>query len=385
MTDPLSPEVVAALPKRVRDQRVRMIAAFDAVDALLRRLGVQGLQRLSRSSTHELQAMAQTAHNAKLVRIEREIERLATLAQGYLDRDPLFTTVAWRTTINRIWLLVRVARRRHEDGQLPSEMLDVLGIARRTYVILDESLDLQCLGCSAWRTDTGFIGITAWLDCEDRPELLQVTVARPTMHFGEEPQRLWRYDLNDAVTLTMETLGQGAWQFTHGKCSSDNRLSIHAELEVSEAPYRGQRAYSRWQVNSGSALIERLRAARLDPFAGDAVVPVFFQDMRWSELTIDETRQQARATVTLPKGGMVPIVVPLRVENNLLVDNLERLFGGESPPADGLFGQVYLADDGVVFMPFTAVYDQQIKLKGQGTQQHAVHLGLESLENVKRC
>ena len=68
-----------------------MDAATVAIDKRMFRLGKQGLQRLTWSSVVDLRALAKTAHNAAMIRLERELDVLATHVERYMNRDPLFT------------------------------------------------------------------------------------------------------------------------------------------------------------------------------------------------------------------------------------------------------------------------------------------------------
>ncbi len=377
------------LPKRVRDQLERMGRALDAIDALLRRLALQGLQRMSSSSSAELLALSQTAHNAGLVRIERQLEALATHVRRYTQRDPLFSMGDYAGAINQVWLLSRAVRRRREEGTLPAEMLDLVGEARRTYTVVDEPMHLQPLGAWGWHTDSGFIGITVAMWCEGRDDLLQVTNARPAMHFGTDPAALLRMHISETVGRSMRDLAHGAWLFEGAKLSRDGRLSIHRDLRVSEGAYKGGRAYAACDVEDWRQLLDRLRDQERAPVRAPTEAPLLaYVRPAFTDL-LDVDHKRARAGCTLADARRMPLrlSVPLRGENNLLVDNLERLYGtgvrvGAEP--EGLFGRVSVSGGALVFHPYTAVFPDGITLRKGGLRRvHEVHLSLESLEKAR--
>lgn len=377
------------LPKRERDQVARMERAFAAIDALLARLGQQGLQRVSRASATELAALKQTAHSAGLIRIERELELLTTLLRRYLERDPLFTVDAYGAAINRVWLLNRAARARREAGDRPSSMLELIGEARRSYVELERELVLQPLGASGWVSDTDFVGVTVYFHASDEDRLLQASNAKPCMYFGRDPRRLLFQQLSDHVDRTIYELAHGAFVFRKAKISSDGRLSLHRELGVAPAPGIGAQAYQSLAVSDWIELVERLRRRELDPVARGRPLFAYLEPAGYGPLEIDEKR--ARATLELVDGRGAPLLlaVPLRPENNFLVDNLERMAltspRKENLRPDGLFGRAWASRGVLEFAPITAIYHEPITLRMRGEAQlHELHLSLEPLDRVVR-
>lgn len=378
------PDVLAALPKRKRDQIERMAEAFDAIDALLHRLGLQGLQRMSRASADELGALGQTAHNAGLITIERELNRLTTLLTRALERDPLFDMHDWQATQSRIWMLARRARARFEAGALPDDMLGLIGVARRSYAPVDGPLELQALGADGWVSDTGFVGVTVHYAAEDGA-LYQAVNARPTLHFGDDPVRLLRWPAHDALDESLGELSHGAWRFEGARVSLDRRLSIHKDLRVHPAPYVGGRAYGAVHAPDWRAALERLRRTPV----GQPTL-VYLEPTAMSVVETDHTRNRARAVARDAHGARLHVEAALRAENNLLIDNLERMYGprrdGAAPRCDGLFGRLDLTGDGLRLSPITGVWVQPLKLaRRRRPAHHTVHLSLESLEGARRA
>lgn len=388
-TDDAIPHDTDGMAKRLVDQLGRMADAFDAIDELLHRLGVQGLQRMSAASADELAALGQTAHNAGLYAIERELTRLSTLVQRALGRDPLFEMAAYQATINRVWLINRRARARFAEGTLPEDMSDLIGVARRSYTPIDEPLELQALGADGWVSDTGFLGLTIHYAAADG-RLFQAVAARPTMHFGTDPTRMLYWPAHDALEQTLGDLSHGAWRFDGAKASADARLSLHQDLRIRPAPYVGGRAYAALHAADWRAVVERLRAADVHPVGGGEAPLVYVEPAAVGPVEADVKRGRARAVARDEAGAQLDIEVPLRRENNLLVDNLERMYGprrGEAaPPCDGLLGRVRVADDRVLLAPISGVWSRPLKLSRRGRPaHHTVHLSLESLEGARHA
>ncbi len=385
------------MTKRETEKLARMSRALDAVDGLLRRLARQGLQRMSRASADELRALSQTAHNAGLIRIERQLEVLSTQVRRYLDRDPLFSMRGYAGAINQVWLLARATRRAREAETPLEDLVGLVGEARRTYLQVEEPLDLQPLGAWGWHTDTGFIGITIAMWTPGREGLLQVTNARPAMHFGTDPAALLRLPVSPTVGKSIRDLSHGAWRFEGAKLSRDGRLSIHQELVVTEAPYSGAQAYDALATDDWRTLLDRLRDLDRAPVRPTAEAPLLaylrpaFADL----LHVDAKRATASCTLADVRRMPLRLTVPLRAENNLLVDNLERLYGTGTrvpvrghprvcTPPEGIFGRVSIADGTLTFLPHTARFPAGITLRKGGLRKvFSVHLSLESLEGAR--
>lgn len=379
----------AKLSKAERDKLARMEEAFDKIDQLLFRLALQGLQRMSRSSAIELKALEQTAHNAGLVTIKRQLETLITYVERYLDRDPLFTMQSYMSAINRIWLLNNMARRRHAMGQTSEEMADVIGEARRSYTELKEPLLLQPLGATGWVTDTNFVGITVYFYADGKPDMIyQASNTKPCEYFGDDPKRLLNMDISDYVKFTISDVAHGAFVFERAKVSRDGRLSLHKDLKVKQAPYIGARAYEALAVKNWIELTTRLRNAEVHPALSAEPSLVFIEPAQYGKLTIDDKHALAYCELFDQNGASILLEVSLRKENNLLVDNLELMLGKKRKLLpNALFGKAWVADGRVKFFPYTGIYhsvvqpDEKSKKKqAKNIARNEIHLTLESLK-----
>jgi len=360
--------------------------AFDKVDGLLFRLGQTGLQRMSESSAIELQALAQTAHNAGLIKIEREIGVLGAHVQRYLTRDPLFRLAAYQRTVNRIWLLNRTARGHFDAGADLDALREVVGEARRRYERVERPLEMQILGASGWVSDSDFVGVTLFYQGVEPAEIYQISCVRPTMYFGAEPRRLLHQPLSDALPFTVHDLSHGSFTLHGAKMSRDRRLSVHRDLGIADAPTRGLRVYDAVRVGSWSALLDRLRNLQLRPDPGSAEALVYVEPAIIGRLSLDDKRSVATLPLRDATGAEMQITVSLTADRNALVDNLERVVSpdhGLRP--EGFFGRAWVSGGRLCFFPFTAVYHQPLVLQLRGERRvHEIHLSLEPLTKVRR-
>lgn len=350
-----------------------MEAALGRIDAAIGRWTMAGLGRLDAGAGAEIEALRQMAHHGGLVRIERELKALGAVIDRWVQRDPAFRPDAFLGGLMRVHGLMAAARR--VNGADDATRRAVLGEARRVYEPVGGPLVVAALGASAWRTDSGFVGVTVALATDDT--VLQVSATRPEMAMPT-PQGLWRMPLSESSGLSASDLASGAFQLTGARVSSDRRLSMAAGLIVRRAagppdpwaPFRAER----WQT-----LAQRWQDAPLD------LVPV--AESQWALLVapevgnsvVDEVRNEVRVALRDPVGAEAHVAIPLRADTAILRANLLAL-AGRRP--DGIFGRVDVSARGLRFDPWTALFDAPVRTRAGPV--NALHLGLDALVSGSR-
>lgn len=376
---------MSPLGKAAAERRERLGEAVTTVERVLFRLARQGLSRASPTTVSELQALAQTAHAAGMVRCERDLAALATTVRHYLDRDPNFRERRYTDRLTRVLLRNAAARGVFDEGGDPRDAREALGEARRTYVPADRVLHVQALGAAGWVTDSDFVGITVHLRCEGR--VLTLANARPVAYFGNEPRRLFRQPFSDRIDVSVEELAHGAHTLEGARLASDGRLSLSPEGAVRPAAWTA-RAWEGRVAERWSEAVGVLRTLCRDPLDGGASALLMLRPFGWGPVRVDEIQGAAHATLRDDRDAVVRIQVPLRPENNLLIDNLITLGRRPDLRPDGLFGRLAATARGLVFEPMTAIYDRPVTLSGRGRVKRRdvdeVHLGLEDVERVQR-
>ncbi|MFT5458982.1 MAG: hypothetical protein ACI9K2_005492 [Myxococcota bacterium] len=367
--------------RRAAERLALLDRALDAVDMLLRSVARQGLQRLTESSEAEIRATGQRARFGGLIRLERQLEGLATLAERYRSRDPLFRTGQFATALNRAWLLAQAIRAHRQAGREPD--VSLLGELRRSYLPVAGALDVVAIAAIGWVTDSDFVGITVHFATEEG--LLQASNAKPCMYFGRDPSRLLWQPLSEHVPIAVADLAHGAFALHEARVSADGRLSIHRDLRIEPAPPRGRLAYSGVEVGGWGAIVERLRAGAVDPLGGADATMVFVEPHGWGPVSVDDTTARLRQPLTDGSGARMWIDIPLAAHTSLLVDNLRALRSPNAPRPDGLVGRATVAAGELRFEPHTAVFFDAVELRDRRKRRvHEVHLGLERLPGAER-
>ena len=361
----------------------RAPAALDRIDDALFRLAEEGLERAGEARLAELAALAQTAHHARLVHLERELQALGTVLRRYVDRDPTFRPAEAGAISNRIWLLVAKGREALARPSGVGELQDALGVLRRRYEPVAGTLRVEALGASGWVSDTGFVGITAYLAAAEG-EVLQASVARPVTLIGPNPARLLYQPLSEVMPVTMFDLAHGAWMLDDVRRSADGRLSLHSQLAAAPAAPTGAARYARHLVDHAAAIVERLGEGELDPLGGRASALVYLQPARLQAVVHNEVRARVSAEVVDRAGAVLRVEVPVRPEHDILVENLARLAGARGPFPVGMFGRAWLAGGDVGFLPISATFDAPVPLRARGRAAvHELHLSIERLAEDK--
>ena len=373
------------MDKRTADTLERMRAATVQLDRLQLELARQGLQRLTRASLPELEAAAQVAHHARLTTLQRELLSLRTETERFLDRDPLFRTDAWIDRVGRLSLRVDALRTRLDQGALPDALVDLVGTPRRTYVAVDDALEIHPLGMSGWVTDSDFVGVTTTFYSPTTEQLVMASVTRPTHYFGTDPARLAWQSVSDSITRSMRELAHGAWRVEGARVSHDGRLSLAGEAYVMPVASTGARALDPIRCDDALEVLQRLGDGRIDPLAPRTPPWVYLELAHYGRCTFDDTHGTATVLARDRRGLPLRLRVRLAPHEQLLGRNLERLADPRSRP-DGLVARAFADRDHLDLAPITAVYHQPVTQRvGRRTlQSHMVHLGLEPLDKVER-
>jgi hypothetical protein len=352
---------------------------LERVRDMLRRLVEGGVERASRGLVEELREVARIAHQGRLARIERVLVALSTQVERWNERDPQFRLGAWVDAINRLWWSVAAASRVLDDPQAgEARQAEVLGVSRRKYTPVDGTLTVAALGASGWVSDSGYAGITVHLWDVAGRRALTATQARPSSLVDGDPRRLLFHPVSEVSLLTVHELAHGAWELDDVRLSADGRLSLHAGLVAVPRPPLGPAAYGAFAVQGAAALIDRLAEAELDPTAASVGVLAWVPLSAVRGVVVDETSAQAAAELVDRGGVPIRVVVPVRPERDLLLDNLARLARGPVPV--GVFGRATLSGGELRLDPYTAVFDEPVRLAFRRPGQvQEVHLGLEPL------
>lgn len=357
----------------------RVPAALEQISGLVRRLANHGLQRTTTTTVQEIRVIAAVAHHARLVRLERELERLAAQIHRYLQRDPSLRVGRVVETANRVWLLISETQRALATARQPADLEPVAGIPRRRYEPVEGSIEVWPAAAAGWVTESGYVGVTVHLWVPQQQRAWLATVVRPDRVVGPDPTRLLSQDVGGQ---TLRHLCHGAWILDGVKLSSDLRLSLHAGLSAAPSAAPGGQALEPLLVGGLDGIVDRLRCGALDPVTGIGTARAYLEAPRLGSVQLDETQARARSVVWDVDGRSAPLVVPIRPEHDVLIDNLELIGQGRWVP-DGLVLEATLVGSSLSIRPLTAVYHEPVRLPRVGLT-HLVHLTIEPLARAKR-
>jgi hypothetical protein len=137
-------------------------------------------------------------------------------------------------------------------------------------------------------------------------------------------------------------------------------------------------------VDHAAAIVERLGDEELDPIGGRASALVYLEPARIQAVGINEVHARVTAEIVDRTGAVLKVVVPVRPENDQLVENLVRLSTPGAPRVLGVFGRAWLAGGDLGFLPITATFEAPVTLRARrGVAVHELHLSIERLAEDK--
>ncbi|MBX2798722.1 MAG: hypothetical protein KTR31_13660 [Myxococcales bacterium] len=361
----------------------RIRPALNQVSSALRSLAEHGLQRATQATVREISAVAQTAHHARLVRLQRDLDALATAVRRYLERDPAFRPAKFVELVSRVWLLLGAIERALSTARAVADLEPITGVPRRRYDLVDEELHVVAVAASGWVTDSGYVGVTSHLYDLQHQRFLQASMVRPDRMVGPDPTRMLSMTVSDVTPTTMQELCHGAWTLGTVKLSSDLRVSLHGELVIVPTAPVGRSALDPLVVTHAAQIVDRLQSSQLDPVAGVGSTLVLLEPVVVSDVVVDDTQARATAVIRDGQGARLSVTVSIRPENDLLIDNLRALMDEQWRP-DGLVARATVAGRSLLLTPLTAVYAQPVTLGRRVGSTHLVHLTIESLARASR-
>jgi hypothetical protein len=283
---------------RSRDQ------ILSAVGQVVGELVVLGLSRLSRATPERLRTLAVSAHGVDLPRLEHLLRGLATEIDLALSRD------AQADAANLLAQAARVDALRRGLVRRPSAHL--IGQHQTAYEPVGD-LELVGLGARAWRTGTGFSGLTVYFWDRSADSIATWTDARPLTIAGFDPVARFRAEgpwsgLTSPAEASRKALRVvGAWRNRQGRLSGrpGTRALALGPSPIDQIPAR---------VDDWSTLVPRVRrvfgGGFHDRCEQDAVV--LLAPAQWGPGAFDPVRQE-QIRVVWDKAGR-PLALALRHE-----------------------------------------------------------------------
>jgi hypothetical protein len=335
--------------------RTREEVRLAVAQALYEVVGL-GLCRLSSASQARFETLATSAHGVDLPRLERLLRGLADEIGGWLRRDSQASSGG---------ILARAAQAAALSTALQALQPSLVGRHRSRYERVGE-LELVGMGARAWRTRSGYAGLTVYLWERRSGRWNTWTDARPVGTPGFSA--LARYTApgpwggceSPAAAATRRFRLTGAWRNSAGRLSGRESMRM---VEIGMPGPDDGNAISSW-----SALVpiawQAFGTGLAEP--NDLVQVVLLEPKAWAGSTYDQVLQELRVGVVDRDGRALLLALSHTDENQRAIETLEAAVRNHPPL---ILGILHLRHGALAVEPISLV---------DGTR--VVSLGLDGLQ-----
>jgi len=313
-----------------------------SVGSVLAEMVALGLSRLSTASAERLRTLAVSAHGVDLPRLERLLTGLAAEVEQALARNAQADSASLLTQCARVEALRRGLAHR------PTQHL--IGQHKTSYEPVGD-IELVGMGARAWRSQSGFAGLTVYFWDSSARNWATWTDTRPLTIGGFDPVLRYRSDgpwegLASPAEASRSCLRLvGAWRNREGRVSGRpaTRAIPTGQADVASVPVR---------LDHWDALVDRARqllgGGFQDRSEQDAIV--FLAPARWGPALFDEVRQELLRCVWDREGR--PLLLALRHDQGT-EGAVNTLLAHDASATQSVLGLLRLRGDRLSVEPIT--------------------------------
>jgi hypothetical protein len=313
-----------------------------AVHRTLHEVVGMGLGHLSPASEVRFKTLATTAHGVELPRLERLLHGLADEIAAWLRRDAHASSES---------LLARAAQVEALASALERPLPALVGRHRSRYDRVGE-LDLAGMGARAWRTRSGYVGLTVYFWDVAGRRWNTWTDARPAGTPGFDPAARftapgpWTGCPSPADAATSRFRLAGAWRNAAGRLSGRETTHMIPMEPSSEAvPV----ATASWTALAAKAW-ELFGLGLTEP---EELAPVMLLRPRaWGDSVYDEVEQELRVDILDDEGRALTLALAHSEGSLAAIERLEQAVG-HPPPA--ILGTLHLRRGRLAVAPISLI------------------------------
>ena len=340
-------EASAETPRTREDIR---LAALTAVETVIAR----GFSRLDSGMADRFMTLATSAHGVDLPRLERALRGMADEIARWLARD---------VSASDEDLLLRTALVYALGRALATPRPELVGQHRGRYEPVRD-LELVGVGARAWRTASGYQGLTVYFWEPAASRFATWTEARPTSIAGFNPQSRFS--------------ASGPWAGCPSpQAASSNRIRLPSAFRSRSGRLSGRPSTTMIRIEATrpemlspiadwAELAVRVRSSLAsgltEPDENSALV--LLAPAQWGAATFELQRQELRRPLMDAKGKRVMVTLAQSPENDSALKELEFLSPGESAL---LFGRLAIQRGELTVQPIAIVDSAGVRSLGLHT------------------
>ncbi len=386
------PELDLSILEETEEEIIQPVELPENIETALNKINdwfskvfLNGVQRISKENLDELQALIITAHTTKVARLERDIQSLKKIMELYLNKDPTFNFSRITSILSRIAITCKTIRDYKNGKQLSPRLIKLLTGTqdeKKEY----KKIIAQTLGVSGWMTESGFVGVTAYLYDLSNRQIIAATNARPLTAMKYMDRNRYRrsrrsssssanselrnietiLNINTNSDISMNEFTSASFQIWNAKITQayPSKLSLGKYLKLfryKALPWISSKfktiKYDDWiEVQEHIHNIESEGLSLFPQLFG------LFKIKRFSEMKHDDIERTYSFKVYDKNYNSMDVTISDKGRNHYTIETFKDLISSETFPP-WIFGQARIASDGnMSFWPISGIWPLGVML-----------------------
>ncbi|QZY56179.1 SWIM zinc finger family protein [Crassaminicella profunda] len=331
--------------------------ALQEVRKLISEITIIGLSRLPENILKRIENTAVFCHSKDLVRLEKLLRSLKSQLELYFHKHASFSKEAVRKLITRIYN-ISIGIEKAPSNRVKKNLI---GEHKTSYTEIPP-VTLCGMGAGAWKSNSGYAGITYYFFNEKRKLWMTYIAMKPTYYEGVGINIVTMYKSKAPWNMenSMENISKDKIQLKHCKVNKNYRISSSEETignmiektNINKIDC-GNILYEDWRV-----LIKNIQKHFHYKLLEEEenINLVLLKVYRWGKSSFDSINQVFKLPIYDKNNQIICILLKFNTDNKGLINRLESMekykkFG------DILLGKIYRFEGNYVIDPITMYYE----------------------------
>ncbi|MHA1198759.1 MAG: hypothetical protein ACTSQF_05330 [Candidatus Heimdallarchaeaceae archaeon] len=357
--------------------------ALNKINDWFSKIFLNGVQRISKENLDELQALIITAHTTKVARLERDIQSLKKVIELYLSKDPTFSFTRLTSILSRIAITCKSVRDYQNGKQLPPHRIKLL-TGTQDEKKEHKKILAQTLGVSGWMTDSGYVGVTAYLYDLTNRQMIAATNARPLTAMKYMDRGRYRRSRRSSApnselknietilnfqtnsNIAMNEFGGASFQIWNAKITQayPSKLSLSKNLKLFKyktLPWNSSK-FMTIRFDDWAEVQDQIHKIESEGLSLFPQLFGLFKIKRFSEMIHDDIEKTYSFKVYDKNYNSMNVMIPDKGRNHYTIETFKDLIQAKTFPP-WIFGQARIDSDGKMsFWPINGIWPLGVML-----------------------
>ena len=350
-------------------------ALLKKVQNVLKELLITGIDRASLQTLNHIEALALEAHNSDMPRIEKELRGIRHELNLHISGNAAFNRYNYMDRAGRIYGITKILE--NFDGSFP--LTDLTGVHKSRYIEVG-NIKVAGAGAGAWKTGSGYSGITCYFLNEDKNNWFTFTLTRPEFYEGNsfDCKSAYYNDFPWDSSISIHSLSRRYLSLISASRNMEGRLSGSKNTGVTLMDFvcpkdllSSSLCISQWKDlphKAGTINRDIYREKR------ENASLFFLKIEKWDKPVFDEVNQVLGQVIYDKEEKKISLKIYFNDTGKRAIENIELIYDKNIQPLL-ILGHIYIEEGSIYVLPITFYFD--FFLPGRG---YSLNLNLDEFK-----